>query len=116
MEFLLADDGKSEYVLKLKKSLYGLKQAPLLWFKTLEKSLLDHGFKASKQDPCMFIKKGLVDLVYKDNILFCGMSDAIINEMIATLKRDLDLKVEADVFAFLGNEIIKYKKGNAIFL
>ena len=29
-EFLLADGGKSEYVLKLKKSLYALKQAPLL--------------------------------------------------------------------------------------
>ena len=29
-EFSLADGGKSEYVLKLKKSSYGLKQAPLL--------------------------------------------------------------------------------------
>ena len=56
MEFLLADGGKSEHLLKLKKCLYGLKWAPLLWFKTLKKSLLDRGFMASKQDPCMFIK------------------------------------------------------------
>lgn len=115
-EFSLADGGKSEYVLKLKKSLYGLKQAPLLWFKTLKKSLLDRGFKASKQDPCMFMKKGLVALVYVDDVLFFGTSDAIIDEMIATLKRDFDLKVEEDVFAFLGIEIIKDKKGNAISL
>ena len=71
-EFSLADGEKSEYVLKLKKSLYGLKQAPLLWFKTLDKSLLDRSFKASKQDPCMFMKKGLVALVYMGDVLFLG--------------------------------------------
>ena len=64
----------------------------------------------------MFMKKGLVALVYVDDVLFFGTSDAIIDEMIATLKRDFDLKVEEDVFAFLGIEIIKDKKGNAISL
>ena len=64
----------------------------------------------------MFMKKGLVALVYVDDVLFFGMLDAIIDEMIATLKRDFDLKVEEDVFAFLGIEIIKDKKGNAISL
>ena len=44
------------------------------------------------------------------------MTDAIIDEMIANLKIDFALKVEADVFAFLGNEVIKDKKGNAISL
>ena len=116
MEFSLAGGGKSEYVLQLKKSLYGLKQAPLLWFKPLEKSLLDRGFKASKQDPRMFMKKELVAFVYVDDVLFFGTSDAIIDEMIATLKKDFDLKVKEDVFAFLGIEIIKDKKENAISL
>ena len=116
MEFLLADDGKSEYVLKLKKSIYGLKQAPLLWFKMLEKSLLDCGFKASKQGLCMFMKKGLVALVYVDNALFFGTTDAIIDNMIANLKKGFDLKVEEDIFAFLGIEMIRDKKGNAISL
>ena len=41
-----------------------------------------------------------------DNVLFFGTSDAIIDEMIATLKRDFDLKVKEDVFDFLGIEII----------
>ena len=48
------------YVLKLKKSLYGLKQVPHLWFKMLEKSLHDLGFKSNENDACMFMKKGLV--------------------------------------------------------
>ena len=44
-EILPADGGKPDYVLKLKKSLYRLYQAPLLWFKTLEKSLLNRGLR-----------------------------------------------------------------------
>ena len=115
-EFSLADGGKSEYVLKLKNIPYGVKQAPLLWFKTLEESLSDRGLKANKQDPCMFMKKGLVALVYVDDALFFGTTDAIIDEMIANTKRDFDLKVEADVFAFLEIEIVKDKKGNVISL
>ena len=69
----------------------------------LKKCLLDRGFKASKQDPCMFMNNMLVALVYVDNVLFFGTSDAIIDEMIATLKRDFDLKVEEDVLAFFGD-------------
>ena len=64
----------------------------------------------------MFMKEGLVVLVYVDDILFIGKSDAMIDEMIANLKRDFDLKVEVDEFAFLGIEIIKDKKANAISL
>ena len=62
----------------------------------------------------MFMKEGLVALVYVDDALFFGTTDAIIDEMIANLKKDFDLTAEADVFAFLGIEIIKDKKGNAI--
>ena len=57
------------YVLKLKKSLYGRKQAPRLWFEMLEKSLHDIGFTSSVNDACMFMKKGLVVLVYVDDVL-----------------------------------------------
>ena len=108
-EFLGPDN--DQYVLKLKKSLYGLKQAPRLWFKTLEKSLHDRGFHSSENDPCLFLKKGLVALVYVDDVLFFGKSDAIIDEMIANLKRDFDLKVEGTVDAFLGVEVLEHKKG-----
>ena len=102
MEFSLAEGEKSEYVLKLKKSLYGLKQAQLLRFKTLKKSLLGRGCKACKQDLCMFMEKGLISPVYVDDVLFFGTTDAIIDKMISNLKRDFDLKVEENVFPFLG--------------
>lgn len=51
-----------------------------MWFKTLEKSLLDRGFTACEQDPCIFMKKGLVALTYVDDVLFFGTTDAIIDE------------------------------------
>ena len=45
------------------------------------------------------------------------MTNAIIDEMIVSLKKDFDLKqVKEDVFAFLGIKIIKDNKENAIFL
>ena len=51
---------------------------------------------------CMFMKKRLVSLVYVDDVLFFGTTDAIIDKMISNLKRDFDLKVEENVFPFLG--------------
>ena len=48
--------------------------------------------KASKQDPCMFMKKGLVVLAYVDDVMFFGTIDAIIYEMIANLKKDFGLR------------------------
>ena len=75
-------DGSRDYVLKLERSLYGLKQAPRLWFKTLEKSLHARGFKSSMQDPCLFMKKDLIALVYVDDVLFFGTTEKIIDAMI----------------------------------
>ena len=104
-------DGSRDYVLKLERSLYGLKQAPRLWFKTLEKSLHARGFKSSMQDPCLFMKKDLIALVYVDDVLFFGTTEKIIDAMIKDLQKDFDLNVEDDEFAFLGIEIFKNKQG-----
>ncbi|CAB3245035.1 unnamed protein product [Arctia plantaginis] len=39
----------------LKKSLYGLRQSGLQWYKRLSKLLIDIGFEALLQDPCVFV-------------------------------------------------------------
>jgi len=110
-EFSVNSAGRLEYVLKLERSLYGLKQAARLWFKTLEKSLHDRGFKTSAQDLCMFMKKKLIVLVYVNDVLFFGMTEKIIGDMIEDLQKDFDLNVEDSMFAFLGIEMFKDKKG-----
>ena len=108
-EFIGLDN--EQFVLKLKKSLYGLKQAPWLWFKALEKSLHDCGFTSSENDPCLFLKKDLVALVYVDDVLFFEKTDKLIHKMISSLRKDFDLNVEGTVQAFLGVEVIEHKKG-----
>ena len=75
----------------------------------MEDSLLDRGFKDCKQEPWILMKKGLVVLVHVDDVVFFGTTDAIIDEMIANLKMDFDLKVEEDVFTFLGIELVEDK-------
>jgi len=108
-EFLGTEE--EQYVLKLKKSLYGLKQAPRLWFKTLEKSLHDRGFRSSAIDPCLFLKEDLIALVYVDDVLFFGKSEKIIDKMIESLKKNFDLNVEGAMEAFFGVEVIAHKDG-----
>ena len=91
-EFIGPDN--EQYVLKLKKSLYGLKQAPRLWFKTLEKSLHDRGFNSSENDPCLFLKKDLVDFAYVNYVLFFGKTDQLTDKLISSLQKDFKLNVK----------------------
>jgi hypothetical protein len=88
-------------VLKLKKSLYGLAIAPKLFFETLKEALEYRGFVPSKTDPCMFVHKKMICLVYVDDCLFFGKNIQNINDMIQSLKTSFDLNEEDNVAGFL---------------
>ena len=64
-------EGKEEnslyYVVHLSKFVYGLKQGSHNWHNKLKKALLDRGFVESISDPCVFISKDLIILVYVDD-------------------------------------------------
>ena len=64
----LADHEKegSKYLLKLKKSLYGLKNASINWHNKLKDAFEDRGFVDYLSDPCVFILKYMIILVYVD--------------------------------------------------
>ena len=87
-------------VLKLNKSLYDLKQAPLLWFEKLKKSLLDRGFSQSKQDPCLFLRKGMTAVIYVDDVLIFAKTEKEIIDFVENLRKDFDLKLEGTVSRF----------------
>ena len=57
----------SKYLLKLKKSLYGLKNASFNWNNNLKDAFKDRGFVESLSDPCVFISKDMIILVYVDD-------------------------------------------------
>jgi hypothetical protein len=58
-------------VLKLTKSLYGLKQAPNTFYVKLSAGLLERESVKSKHDFCLFMKHGLLCVIYVDDTIFC---------------------------------------------
>jgi hypothetical protein len=99
-------------VLMLKKSLYGLAVAPKLFFETLKEALEARGFVPSKTDPCMFVHKKMICLVYVDDCLFFGKDMSDIDKMIASLKERFDLNEEDNVAGFLGIKLNYLENGS----
>ena len=97
---------KNYYCLKLIKNCYGTKQAAHHWNNMISAGLQTLGFKPSKNDPCLFIKKDIVCCLYVDDTIFCAKNEKLIDEIIFALKKlGFDLTDEGDVDAFLGVKI-----------
>lgn len=102
----MGDKSKDEYCLKLLKNLYGLKQAAYNWNSLLSAGLQTLGFKPSPNDPCLYIKKDIICVVYVDDTLFYSKTNEKIDETISQLKKlNFDLTDEGDVDAFLGVKV-----------
>jgi hypothetical protein len=61
--------GKGDEVLCLKHTHYGLKQLPWYFFHYLTERLIKQGLMALQFDPCLFISKSLIVIIYVDDIL-----------------------------------------------
>jgi hypothetical protein len=108
-------------VLRLHKSLYGLRQAPRTFFEKLRAGLLERGWTQSLIDPCLFLKSGMMCVVYVDDTIFAAANIDDIEREIASLGISIDaqahtfaLRNEGEVSAFLGIQI--EKKGHNEFL
>jgi hypothetical protein len=98
--------GKGDEVLKLKRTLYGLKQAPRYFFEYLTERLIKHGFTASKYDPCLFMSKSLIVIIYVNDILIYGKENKDIDEFIERMKKDdVALHKEGTAEGYLGVDI-----------
>ena len=67
------DGGQFDVVFILKKSLYGQSKAARLWYEKLQNGLLERGFVMSKMDPCLFVSKTVICVVYVDDCLFWAL-------------------------------------------
>jgi hypothetical protein len=99
-------------VLKLKKSLYGLRQAPRTFFEKLKQGLLERKLVQSQIDPCLFMKPGMICIVYVDDTIIGARQLSDINREIMSLgnvddniKHTFTLRDEGEVSAFLGMQI-----------
>jgi hypothetical protein len=80
-----------KWALKLKRNLYGLVQASRNWF--LKLSAIDErlGFKQSKSDPCLFLRKDMIIVLYTDDCLLYARDTKYIDSFVKTLRDDYKL-------------------------
>ena len=109
----------SDTVLKLERSLYGLRQAASCWYDKLRDGLLrlDWYQPIPLLEPCLFVKDGIICLVYVDDCLFFGKDEEKIRRLIADIEKEgFHLTVEDDVYAFLGVEVTFNDKTKTVSL
>ena len=79
------DRDKLGNVLHLLKILYCLKKVPKTFFEKLRVDLLKRGFQQLEYDPCLFMKKDMVCVVYVDDTIITGLDSVAINNETAGL-------------------------------
>ena len=95
----------SKYLLKLKQSLYGLKQALMNWHCKIKTAFEDIGFVESLSEPCVFISKEIIILVY---VYDCILISKNAFEFISSLKtgtEDFVFMEEGTMNSYLGVDI-----------
>jgi hypothetical protein len=69
---LFAPGNRTDIVLRLLNSLYGLKHSPKTFNEKLSAGFKQRGFAQSKHDACLFLKAGLICVIYVDDTIFSG--------------------------------------------
>jgi hypothetical protein len=73
------------WALKLKRNLYGLVQASRNWFLKLSAIYERLGFKQSKSDPCLFLRKDMIIVLYTDDCLLYARDTNDIDSFVNSL-------------------------------
>ena len=99
-------------VYKLIKNLYGLKDAGRTWNQHLHKGLLSRGWIQSKIDECLYMKNGIILILYVDDACLVSPSRSKINQEIRSLQRDFDMTDEGDLNDYLGTRFDRKSDGS----
>jgi hypothetical protein len=104
------DETHPNLVCRLKKTVYGLKQAPKAWSDKIGQYLVTNGFQTSNADFSLYVKKTnhgiVVIIIYVDDLIIIGDSDADISDLKKFLKQKFEMKVLGKLRYFLGIEVI----------
>ena len=104
----------SAYILKLNKSLYGLEHGSFSWHKKLTEILLARGFTESISDPCIFLSKTLIILVYVDDYILISKDGIAIPNFIKSLESGSENFIftdEGSLSSYLGVSMDKLPDG-----
>jgi hypothetical protein len=106
-----------DLVLSLKRAVYGLRQAPRSFFRYLSRSLTSHGLVQSDLDPCLFIGKHVIVVVYVDDLLFYSKSMDTIDSLISALHDEgIWIRKEGSAEGFLGVDVTRDTSSRRITL
>jgi len=97
---------KEGHVWKLQRSLYGLAQSPRNFFLHTKAQLQKLGFTQSIADPCLFISRDVICLIYVDDaLLFYKNPEAVDRLTKRMTEENIQFREEEDVAGFLGVHI-----------
>ncbi len=109
------DQTHPNLVCRSKKALYGLKETPRAWSDKIGQYLVTSGFQTSNANFSLYVKKtdhGIVVIViYVDDLIIIGNSDAYIFDLKKLLKQKFEMKDLGKLRYFLGIEVIQSPKG-----
>jgi hypothetical protein len=80
-----------KWALKLKRNLYGLKQASRNWFLKPSAIYGRLGFKQSKSDPCLHLRKDMIIVLYTDDCLLYARDTKEKDAFVKRLRNDYKL-------------------------
>jgi hypothetical protein len=80
-----------KWALKLKRNLYGLVKASRNWFLKLSAIYERLGFKQSKYDPCLFLRKDIIIVLYTEDCLIYARDTKYIDSFVKTLRDNYKL-------------------------
>ncbi|KAL7529265.1 hypothetical protein ACHAWF_002908 [Thalassiosira exigua] len=85
---------------------YDMKQSPRYFLAYLTEKLQKQGLEPLNIDPCLFLGKDLLAIIYVDDVLFYGRSEDAIDELIEKLKHDdVRLRKEGTAEGYLGLKV-----------
>ena len=103
------DEARPDHVCKLKRSLYGLKQSPRMWNQTIDKFMLELGFKKCESDHCVYVKRDDQDMIfvalYVDDLVLASSTDELLKSTKKALGDRFEMTDMGQLKYFLGMEI-----------
>lgn len=110
-------DGEN-VVCRLRKGLYGLKQAARIWNHKLDNTLTQMGFKPSKNDSCLYVRrskgKTAYIAVYVDDFVIVCESEREYEDIIKQLNRHFKVVSLGNIKFFLGIQVTQTEKHVAL--
>ena len=108
-------DRTRNVIWKLNKSIYGLRVAPLRWYQTFVAFLTTEcKLQQSKVDPCLLLGKGLICVLFVDDVAMAGTNTAIKALQSNVLNHFTGTSSDGLLDGYIGLNVTKLKDGYAL--